>query len=159
MSEHDADPVLSCFCYFDHDADARLDPTQFKMALQALGTTPSQKDVDDQLQATGTSIAYPAFKAAYEKLREQVLKKEQFIEKFEDLLGPDHTEGEKKIPYELLEYICQNCQPKPSLQEPDKPVDNLTADEIEYVLSLVEPDDNGMIDVFKFADALMDTRT
>merc|ERR1711985_67843 len=82
-------------------------------------------------------IAYPAFKAAYEKLREQVLKKEQFIEKFEDLLGPDHAEGEKKIPYELLEYICQNCQPKPSLQEPDKPVDNLTADEIEYVLSLV----------------------
>ena len=87
------------------------------------------------------------------------MRKEQFIEKFEDLLGPDHTEGEKKIPYELLEYICQNCQPKPSLQEPDKPVDNLTADEIEYVLSLVEPDDNGMIDVFKFADALMDTRT
>ena len=44
------------------------------MALQALGTTPSQKDIDDQLQATGTSIAYPAFKAAYEKLREQELR-------------------------------------------------------------------------------------
>ena len=30
--------------------------------------------------------------------------------------------------------------------------------EVEYVLSLVEKDDKGMIDVLKFADALMDTR-
>ena len=45
--------------------------------------------------------------------------------------------------------------PLPYMGRPDQ---SKTAQEIEYILSMVVPDDNGMIDVFKFADALMDTR-
>ena len=49
MSEHDADPVLSCFCYFDHDADARLDPTQFKTTLKgSIGEGPNHSNSSDQ---------------------------------------------------------------------------------------------------------------
>jgi Ca2+-binding EF-hand superfamily protein len=158
MAEHEADPILACFSYYDDDGDARLDPTQFKLALQSLGTTPSQKDIDDQIAATGTNITYPAFKVSYDKLKADILKKETFIAKFQPLFGPESVEGAKKIPHELLQYICQECQPKPNPADPDKPVDTLSADEIEYVLSLVEGDDKGYMDVLKFASALMDTR-
>merc|ERR1712118_6618 len=59
-----------------------------------------------------------------------VLTKDAFLKKFKPL---DLETG--SMSKQLLEYICTDCQPKSTGKNP---VDNLTAEEVAYVLSLVD---------------------
>ena len=144
--------VSAAFHYFDRDADGRLTPAEFREALQAAGLAPSQKEFEALLVESGTSISYVSFKKAVDILGkpEKVLTKKKFVGKFDNL----HL-GTGKIPMTLLEYICHNCQPTAGEGHEGHPVDNLTVEEIEYVLSIISPDKQEMIHVQSFADELM----
>jgi len=143
--------VSAAFHYFDRDADGRLTPAEFREALQAAGLAPSQKEFEGLLVESGSSISYVSFKKAVDLLvkPEKALTKKRFIDKFKDLhLGTD------KIPMALLEYICHNCQPTAGEGHEGHPVDQLTTEEVEYVLSLINTDGD-QLDVKNFADELM----
>ena len=79
----------------------------------------------------------------------KILSKDAFLKKFQPL---DLDTG--SMSKQLLEYICTECQPKATGKNP---VDVLTAEEVAYVLSLVDKvTDEDSIDVRSFADKLMD---
>ena len=81
MSEHEADPVLSCFCYFDHDADARLDPTQFKTKLKgSIGEGPNHSNFSDQSSVRIQEILLE-FVRNFQKIRD-VQHFRQYLAKF-----------------------------------------------------------------------------
>lgn len=151
----------SAFYYYDRDGDGRLTHDEFKLALQAAGLNPSQKDFEGCLKLTGLQVSYITFKQIVEKLQKEVLSPEQFLGNFDALY--DRTEGGDKkqtIPLDLLEYMCNHCTPFPASSERCAPTTGgkqrvqLTHDETSVILSLAVDGAGHTVDVKRFADVL-----
>jgi len=135
------DLAKEAFHYFDIKGDGKLEPKEFKQALQASGLSPSQKEFDSILVETGSLVSYMAYMKAVEQLGDKILTEYTFIQGFEPLVEDASGNGGKSegkcIHRDLLEHICDNYQPPPAKNKDQEP-DKMSSSEIQQVLALAE---------------------
>eukprot|EP00747_Dinoflagellata_sp_TGD_P164806 gnl/TRDRNA2_/TRDRNA2_185260_c0_seq1.p1 gnl/TRDRNA2_/TRDRNA2_185260_c0~~gnl/TRDRNA2_/TRDRNA2_185260_c0_seq1.p1 ORF type:complete len:155 (-),score=48.12 gnl/TRDRNA2_/TRDRNA2_185260_c0_seq1:120-584(-) len=127
----------SIFSYYDTDGDGKLMLDEFKVALQAAGACPSDKEFDEVCKSTGGAPDLAAFVQVLEVQLEKRPTSEQLMDQFRGVTQ------EGKIDAEILKYIATQYGEK------------LSQSEVKELMHVAAPDEDGAVDVKHLTDTLL----